>query len=51
MHKYSDHGYIVSQLLDYGVDKSLMSKQNFVDLMTQHRPEGICNVDYTKSSY
>ncbi len=27
-----------------------MSKQDIVDLMTQHRLEGICNVDYTMSS-
>jgi hypothetical protein len=34
MNKYLNHGYTVSQLLDCGVGKSLMSKQNFVDLMT-----------------
>ncbi len=34
MNKYSNHGYIVSQLLDCGVDKSLMLKQESVDLMT-----------------
>jgi hypothetical protein len=33
MNKYSDHGYIVSQLLDCGVGKSLMLEHNFVDLM------------------
>jgi hypothetical protein len=49
MNKYPDHGYIVSQLLDYGVDKSMMSKQISTDLMTQHWPKGICNVDKTKS--
>jgi hypothetical protein len=34
MNKYSDHGYTVSQLLVYGVNKSLISKQDYVDLMT-----------------
>jgi hypothetical protein len=33
MNKYLDHGYTISQLLDCGVDKSLMSKQDFADLM------------------
>ncbi len=37
MNKYLDHGYTISYLLDYGVGKSLTSKQNSVDLMTQHR--------------
>jgi len=32
-------------------DKSMMLEQNFVDLMTQHGLEGICNVNNTKSSY
>ncbi len=49
MNKYSDHGYIVFQFLVCGVNKSLMSKQDYLDLMTQHRPQGICSVDYTKS--
>ncbi len=49
MNKYLDHGYTVSQLLDSGVDKSLMLKQDFVDLMTEHRPKKICSVDYTRS--
>jgi hypothetical protein len=40
MNKYLDHAYIVFQLLDYGVDKLMMSEQNFVDMMIQHRPEG-----------
>jgi hypothetical protein len=34
MNKYPDHDYILSQLLDYGVDKTMMSKQNFANLMT-----------------
>jgi hypothetical protein len=50
MNKYSDHGCIVSQLLDCGVDKSLMSRQDFADIMIKHRLEGICSVDYTMSS-
>ncbi len=49
MNKYSNHGYTISQLLDRGVDKSLMSKQYSIDLMIQHRPKGICSVDYTMS--
>jgi hypothetical protein len=36
--------------LDYGVNKWVTLKQNSIDLMTQHRPEGICNVDYIMSS-
>jgi hypothetical protein len=50
MSKYSNHGYTVSQLLDCGVDKSLMSKQDYANLMTQHRLKGIHNVDYIISS-
>jgi hypothetical protein len=41
---------IISQLLDCGVDKSLTSETNSTDLMTQHRPKGICSVDYIMSS-
>jgi hypothetical protein len=33
MNKYLDHGYTISQLLDYGVNNSLMSEQDYVDLM------------------
>jgi hypothetical protein len=51
MNKYPNHGYVVSQLLDCGVDKLVMLKQNYVDMMTQHRPKGICNVNYTRSSH
>jgi hypothetical protein len=50
MNKYLNHGYTISHLLDCGVDKSLMLEQDFVDLMTQHRPDKICNVNYTMSS-
>ncbi len=49
MNKYPYHGYTISKLLDYGVDMSLMSEQDFVDLMTRHRPKGIYSVDYTRS--
>lgn len=28
------HGYTISQLLNYGVNKSVMSKQNFIDTIT-----------------
>jgi len=34
MNKYSNHDYANTQLLDCGIDKSVTSKQNFVDLMT-----------------
>jgi hypothetical protein len=51
MNKYPNHGYTISILLDFGVDKSVTSKQNSADLMTQHRPKGIYGVDYTKSLY
>jgi hypothetical protein len=50
MNKYSDHDYVHSQLLDYGVDKLMMSSQNFVNLMIQYRLEGVCSVDSTRSS-
>jgi hypothetical protein len=49
MNKYSNHDYTISQLLYCGVNKSLMSKQDYVDLMIQHRLEGICSVDYIRS--
>ncbi len=49
MNKYLDHGCIVSQLLDCGVDKSLMLEQDFVNIMIKHRLKGICSVDYTMS--
>jgi hypothetical protein len=51
MNKYPYHDYIVSQLLDYGVDKTVTLEQNVVDMMTQHRPKGICSVDNIRSSY
>jgi hypothetical protein len=50
MNKYPYHDFTVTQLLDYGIDKTMMSKHFFVNLMTQHRPKGICNVDNTNSS-
>ncbi len=49
MNKYPDHGYTISKLLNYGVNKSLTSKQDFANLMTQHKPKGIYSVDYTRS--
>jgi hypothetical protein len=49
MKKYLNHDYIVSQLLNYGVDKILTLEQNVANLMTQHRPKGICSVDNTRS--
>jgi len=33
MNKYVDHDYVDSQLLDCGVNKSMMSKQNYANLM------------------
>jgi hypothetical protein len=41
MNKYLDHGYIISQLFDCGVNKSLMLEQDSIDLMIEHKPEGI----------
>ncbi len=49
MNKYPYQDYANLQLLDYGVDKLMMSKQNFVDLMTMHGLEGICNVNNIRS--
>jgi hypothetical protein len=34
MNKYLNQGYTISQLLDCGVDKSVMSKQDYVDMVT-----------------
>ncbi len=34
MIKYPNHDYVDSQLLDCGVDKLMMSKQNFANMMT-----------------
>jgi hypothetical protein len=31
-----NHEYIVSQLIDYRLNMSITSEQNFVDLMIQH---------------
>ncbi len=50
MNKYLDHGYTISQLLDRGVDKSLMSKKDSANVTTRNRPKEICNVDYIMSS-
>ncbi len=51
MNKYSNHDYANPQLLDCGVDKSVMSKQNFANMIIQHKLEGTCNVNSTRSSY
>jgi hypothetical protein len=50
MNKYPNHGYIISQLLDCGVNKSLLLKQNSADMMVQHKLGGIYNVNYIMSS-
>jgi len=34
MKMFIDHDYIVSKSLDYGLDRFVTSKQNYVDLMT-----------------
>jgi hypothetical protein len=34
MNKYLDCDYVDLQLLDYEVDKSVTSNQNYVDMMT-----------------
>jgi hypothetical protein len=51
MNKYPYHDYIVSQLLDYGVDKIVTLEQNVVDMMIQHKPKGICSVDNIRSHH
>ncbi len=45
-----NHDYKVSQLIDHRWDLSITSKQNSIDLMTQHKIEDIYSVDNTKSS-
>jgi hypothetical protein len=49
MNKYLNCGYIVSYLLDCGVNKLVALKQNYVDLMTWHMLEAIYSVDNTRS--
>ncbi len=49
MNKWPDHDYANLQLLDYGLDKSMTSKQNFVDLMTRQGWKGIYNVHDIRS--
>jgi hypothetical protein len=34
MKMFTDNDYIVSETLDYGLDRFVTSKQNYVDLMT-----------------
>jgi hypothetical protein len=46
---FTYHNYIVSHLLDYGLNRFVSSKQNFVNMMTQHRIEEIGSVDNIKS--
>jgi hypothetical protein len=50
MNKYLGHGYIVSQLLDCEVNKSLMLEQDSANMMAQHKLEGIYSVNYIMSS-
>jgi len=40
---------IVSHSFDYGSNKSITSKQNFINLMTQHTIEKVYGVDNTRS--
>jgi hypothetical protein len=47
---FRDHDYIVSQSLDYRLDKFVTLEQNFVDLMIQYRKEKVYTVDNTTSS-
>jgi hypothetical protein len=47
---FKDHDYTISQPIDYKLDTFLTLEQKFVNLMTQHMTEKICNVDNTKSS-
>jgi hypothetical protein len=49
MKKFTNHDYTISQSLDYGLDKFITSKQNFVDLMIQYIIEEVCSVDNTRS--
>jgi hypothetical protein len=45
-----DHDSTISQPIDYKLDMFLTLKQKFVNLMTQHMTQEICNVNNTKSS-
>jgi hypothetical protein len=47
---FTNHNYIVSQSLDYRLDEHVTSEQNFIDLLTQHGIEEVCNVNSTRSS-
>jgi len=40
---------IISHSFDYGSNNSITSKQNFIDLMTQHAIEKVYSVDNTRS--
>jgi hypothetical protein len=46
---FIDHDYIVSQSLDYGLDRSITLEQIFINLMIQHRVEEVYSVDNTRS--
>jgi hypothetical protein len=37
----TNHGYIVSQPLDYNTNRFVTSKQNYVDLMIQYGTEEV----------
>jgi hypothetical protein len=45
-----NHDYTISQPVDYKLDMFVISNQNSVNLMIQHKIEEIYNVDNTKSS-
>jgi len=46
---FIDHDYIVSQSLDYGLDRSITLEQIFINLMIQHRVNEVYSVDNTRS--
>ncbi len=50
MKVFTNSEYTLLQSLDYGLDRSIKSKQNFVNLMIQHRTQTVYSVDNTKSS-
>jgi len=49
MNKHPNHDYANLQLLDYGLNKSMTSIQNFVDLMTRQGLKGIYSVHNIRS--
>jgi hypothetical protein len=44
-----DYDHIISQPVDYKSNMSITSKQNFVNLMIQHKTKGIYSVDNVRS--